>query len=387
MRNLNRVIKNVLTEKHNEMGFEDNPSFDYVEENEMFSPEPMYEIMMDEGETCEQCGGEMKEGECNECGMKEGEVLEKLYGNQSRLDRNKNGRLDSEDFKMLRGKKKESKEGNAFGLAVRNAKKQGKKSFELDGEEYPVKNEETIYELELDTDNINEMVYDIYNEDLGVNMRLTEDQVLSLIETLVEQKLKKTRGYEEYEKSHRRSGKENDDYFKEVTKKMKDYMKDGSEESFTMDAKHFPMGNGELKKMDKMAYVPSDAVQEYIDNFTAAALENLDYDEIHPNEDWVSDNIEGSSRTGNNPKWANAVETPNNKKRNKIRKDNLLGKLKRKAYNKSPQPVVNDSAGNSTDKASKLMMKLESTEDKKTKYLNEEFERMKDLIGYRKNTQ
>jgi hypothetical protein len=218
-------------------------------------------------------------------------------------------------------------------------------------------------------------------------MRLTEDQVLSLIETLVEQKLKKTRGYEEYEKSHRRSGKENDDYFKEVTKKMKDYMKDGSEESFTMDAKHFPMGNGELKKMDKMAYVPSDAVQEYIDNFTAAALENLDYDEIHPNEDWVSDNIEGSSRTGNNPKWANAVETPNNKKRNKIRKDNLLGKLKRKAYNKSPQPVVNDSAGNSTDKASKLMMKLESTEDKKTKYLNEEFERMKDLMGYRKNTQ
>jgi hypothetical protein len=390
MRNLNRVIKNVLTEKQHKMEFEDKPSFDYVEENEMFSPEPMYEIMLDEGETCEQCGGSsLKEGECTECGyMKEGEVFEKLYGNQSRLDRNKNGKLDSEDFKMLRGKKKESKEGNAFGLAVRNAKKQGKKSFELDGEEYPVKNEETIYELEIDTDNINEMVYDIYNENLGVNMRLTEDQVLNLIETLVEQKLKKTRGYEEYEKSHRRSGKENDDYFKEVTKKMKDYMKDGSEESFTMDAKHFPMGNGELKKMDKMAYVPSEAVQEYIDNFTAAALENLDFnDGITPNEDWMTDNIEGSSRTGNNPEWANAVETPTNKKRNKIRKDNLLGKLKRKAYNKSVQPVVSDKSGNETDKASKIMMKLESTEDKKTKYLNEEFERMKDLIGYRKNTQ
>ncbi len=49
--------------------------------------------------------------------------------------------------------------------------------------------------------------------------------------------------------------------------------------------------------------------------------------------------------------------------------------------------MVSDKSGNETDKASKIMMKLESTEDKKTKYLNEEFERMKDLIGYRKNTQ
>jgi hypothetical protein len=41
--------------------------------------------------------------------------------------------------------------------------------------------------------------------------------------------------------------------------------------------------------MSKKAYVPSNAVQDYIDNFTAAGLENLDYDGIEPNEDWVSD--------------------------------------------------------------------------------------------------
>ena len=61
-------------------------------------------------------------------------------------------------------------------------------------------------------------------------------------------------------------------------------------------------------------------IKEYIDNFTAAALENLDYDEIHPDEKWVDDLTVGSSRTGNNPEWANAVETPTNQRRNKIRR-------------------------------------------------------------------
>ena len=69
--------------------------------------------------------------------------------------------------------------------------------------------------------------------------------------------------------------------------------------------------------------------------------------------------------------------------RNKIRKDNLLAKMKKKAYNKAPQPV-NDEAGENTDKASKIMMKLESVEDKKV--INE-IEKMKDLIGYKKKTQ
>ena len=37
-------------------------------------------------------------------------IDERLYGNQKRIDKNKNGRIDREDFKMLRGKK-ENKEG------------------------------------------------------------------------------------------------------------------------------------------------------------------------------------------------------------------------------------------------------------------------------------
>ena len=407
------------------------------------------------GDVCE-CGGQMYEGECNECGYSSGQmeedihdvediddsnefdyvgesedfvdveentdedrektcryhienfgkedpvtkemcqginITEALKGRQRKLDKNKNNKIDAEDFKMLRNKSKsdkdikkvnkvstrhgmeeqETEEGNAFSGALSNAKKSGKDSFEVDGKKYPVKE----------------------------SYRLTESEMVGLIEKIVlEQKNKEVkdpaeknnikgmggspRGLEVYKKAHNGSGKENEDYIKDVTKKMKDYLKDGSKGDYDMNPKIFPKGNGELEKMSKKAYIPSGAVQDYVDNLTAAGQENLVYDEINPNEEWVTDNIEGSSRTGNNPEWANTGESDVNKKRNKIRKDNLLGKMKQKAYNKAPQPTVVDKAGE--DEGDKLMAKLESTE-KKTKQINEEFDRMKSLIGYNRKTQ
>jgi hypothetical protein len=248
--------------------------------------------------------------------------------------------------------------------------------------------------LRKEEDGINESVF--YELSTMVNgkrekLLFTEGQFEEIIENIVlkeESKFSKGKtpaGYAEYESSVKKSKKEEEDYMKSLSKKMKDYLKDGSKGEYTESPKHFPKGNGELEKMTKKAYIPSGAVEDYIDNFTAAGLENLDYDEIHPNEDWVTDNIEGSSKTGNNPEWANAVETPNNKKRNKIRKDNLLGKMKRKAYNKSAQPVVNDKAGE--DEGDKIMTKLESIDEKKKQKINEDFNRIMNLMSYKKNTQ
>jgi hypothetical protein len=114
-------------------------------------------------------------------------------------------------------------------------------------------------------------------------------------------------------------------------------------------------------------------------------MENLDYDEIQPNEDWMKDTIEGSARTGNNPEWANAEETDLGKKINKKRKENKYAKAKRAAYNKSPQPVVSDKPGQESGKG--LDIKLESTEPKTSVKLNEEFEKMKSLISYDRKTQ
>jgi hypothetical protein len=225
------------------------------------------------------------------------------------------------------------------------------------------------------------------------SVKLTENQMIELIEKVIMEQSKEKniksmgtpKGLDKQIQVHKKSGKENDDYLKSVTKKMTEYLKDGSKGEYSTEPKIFPKGNGELSKMSKKAYIPSGAVEEYTDNLTAAGQENLVYDEINPNEEWITDNIEGSSRTGNNPEWANTGESDVNKKRNTIRKKNILGQIKKKAYNKAPQPTVNDNAGE--DEGSKLMAKLESLEPKQSKQISEEFDRMKSLITYKGKTQ
>ncbi len=326
---------------------------------------------------CSECGsGKMYEGECSECGYSEGEFKEskKLSKGQQYIAKQAKpyNKIGANDFSKLRSKKTETKEGKKFPDLSGDGKVTRKDILLGRG----VKLKENItYKITLD-ESTNETFY------------FKENEVINIIENIVleekKKKNKKTKVNNVTKSAQSRSKKENDDYINSVVKKMKDYLKGGSKGDYEMDAKHFPKGNGELAKMSKKAYIPSDAVDDYVKNFTAAGLENLDFnDGIKPNEDWMDDLLVGSSRTGNNPEWANAVETPVNKERNKIRKDNLLAKLKRKAYNKSSQPV-NDQAGENTDKASKIMMKLES---KESKNLMEEIKSMKNLISYGKKTQ
>ena len=102
------------------------------------------------------------------------------------------------------------------------------------------------------------------------------------------------------------SEKETNEYHKDLMKKFKDYLKDGSKGSFETEAKVFPKGNGELEKMEKKAYTPSDSVEEYIDQIArSGGMENLDYDQIKPDEEWLDKNIVGSSETGNSDEYAN----------------------------------------------------------------------------------
>jgi hypothetical protein len=303
---------------------------------------------------------------------------EELHGNQIKLDvANPKGKLTPADFQKLRSKKKfkdldedETYEGNAFTGALDKARDKGEKEFKVDGKTY----------------------------DVHETLKLTETELIDLIESLVKKQMnevensdnikgKTPEGLKTAQKAQKETKNSNDDYAKEVMEKMKEYLKNGSEGEFSMKPKDFPRGNGELGEMKKRAYKPSKAVEEYIEAFAHPALENIKYDEIKPNEEKVSEYIEGSSKAGNNPKWANAVETDLGKKINEKRKKNLYQKEKGKSYNRVTQPVDEDGEGSGEDSLDKMFTKLESKEDRKTKLVSEELNKIISLYSYNAKTQ
>lgn len=397
-----------------------------------------------EGNMCEQCGsGSIREGECNECGyrrmdegiydesedwgegtqdfdyvqaeddekiednddilegycnknsrkydqhrcevhkeMMEGEINEKLYGGQKKLDKNKNGKIDSDDFKLLRKKnikgnsEKEMEEGNKFTGMLAKARKGDK--FTLDGKTYTDKSDYDV----------NESIEYRIKDSSGDFIRLNESEMIDFIENIVnEQKTKlkvigKPKGLTTYEKAHKESGKENEEYFKSLNKKMKDYLKDGSKGKYEMEPKHFPKGNGELAKMDKKAFKMTDDLEDF--NYEIAGQNFPVPDAIDYNEEWMDKLFQGDSMTGNAP-GGNALDSETNKRFNKMRKKNTLKKIKDQSYNRVPQPVFNEKPGNDAGKG--LGLKLETVETKKVIKLNEEFDKIKNLFSYNRKTQ
>jgi len=229
---------------------------------------------------------------------------------------------------------------------------------------------------------------DAKNESKKKVLTLSEEEMIELIEKILEEQF--VSGQKETKNSLEASKKENNENLKAVAKKMNEYLKDGSEGDYDANPKSFPKGNGEIKKSKKMAYQPSKAVEEYIENFAyAPGMENLMYDEISPNEDWVEMNIEGNSKTGNSAEYANAVETPLGKAINKKRKENLFGKEKLRSYNRVKQPVDVTGNSQSDDTLDKMFGKLnsESKDEKKENLISEEMNKMKKLISYSQKTQ
>jgi len=391
---------------------------------------------------CSECGGGMYEGECMECGssyMKEEWNEEEEVGegnafsgalNKARKQHKDSFEVDGETYPVREAKENwiqkakmhkgalHKKLGIPEEDKIPTAKLKSLKK-ELEGKS---KGDKKLSAADLKLLKQVNLALNLKSlKESDNTLKLTEEEMINLLESIVieekkkqelEVKVKKTTdklkdniskkyvsGMSKLQKSLDSSKKEENDYISSVTKKMKEYLKDGSKSSYEMNPTHFPKGNGELAKMDKMTYHASKPVEEYIENFTAAGMENLVYDEINPDEEWVTDNIEGSSRTGNNPKWANSVETDVNKKRNQIRKDNLLGAVKSMAYNKAPQPVEDDGKSHSHQKfeknfgkgagakANRILNQLESTQDKNNKLISEEFNKMKNLMNYNKKTQ
>jgi hypothetical protein len=296
------------------------------------------------------------------------------------------------DIDKQRMEEEDAMEGNAFTGALAKAKEDGKDTFEVEGKKYSVKEGKASAKVSKSKKTI----------------KMTESEVIDLIEKIVmEQKsnIKKNSSSVEpdFNKVSSKNKEFNTDHLKAVEKKMKDYLKTGSERKYEMNPESFPVGNGEMKETPKKAYKPSDAVEEYVDAFAYPGQTNLVYDEIKPNDEWIEANLKGSSKTGNaqvdeeGNALGNVVPSKTGDKFYKNYKDNLYGAEQMNAsYKRYPQPV--DQAGEGTEdgalalkkgatKAQKVLNQLESKENKTEKVLSEEFERMKKIISYNKRTQ
>ena len=302
-----------------------------------------------------------------ELDLDEAELEEKLFGKQHKIDKNENGRIDREDFAMLRAKKSETKEGakpDFLDLDNDGDKKESMKSAAKQAKGKKV--EETYYRI----------------ENFGTTL-FTENEMVDMIEKIIKENTKYEKGKVStsnvLKSSLNRSGKDENDYIKSVTKKMKEYLKDGSKGDYEMNPKHFPKGNGEIEEMEKMAFSLTDDNEDF--NYEIAGLNIPVPDAIEFNDERMNKYYEGSSETGNAP-GGNALESDANSRFNKMRKKQTLDKLKKQSYNKAPQPIFNEKSGQ--EKGEGIKIKLESTEDKK---VLSEITKMKNLIGYNQKTQ
>jgi hypothetical protein len=366
----------------------------------------------------------------------------------------------------------ETDEGNAFSGALADAKKHHEKSFNVGGHKYPVKEAKSDKKWIQNTDMKKGALHKKLNvpEDkkipknlltklkkelmakakgdkklstadskllkqvnLALTLKtvkenrnilaLTENELIDMIENLViEQQVKdrdekdniskkEATGLKKTEKVLGKNKSEGDSYFKELAKKMTDYLKDGSKGEYNENPEEFPRSNYQMDKDAKiMKYTPSEAVEEYIDAFSYPGMTNLVYDEIKPDDERIHKQLKGDSMFGNavtdkkGKALGNVVPSKVGDKFAKNYDDNLYGAEQMKAsYKRQPQPVEIEGQGktkgslkskkgadkpSSIAKASKILNSLEESKVNKTqKLVNEEMDKMKNLIGYNRKTQ
>ena len=364
------------------------------------------------------------------------ENFEELIGNQSKIDvADPKGKITAADFKKLRNSKYNKKEVEEYfdneddfdyeddNDDYDDFDDDDYDNFDDEDEDNEYKNNDSEFD-ELDLDDETDWTQLKRRQSTGNNniLSLGENELIDMIEKIVlEQKVKdraetlniakkEAEGLKKTNKVLELDKKENDNYAKEVVIKMKDYMKDMfmGGKGYDENPDDFPQSNYDMEKdHNEMKYNPSDAVDEYIEAFSYPGMTNLVYDEIKPDDEMISNQIKGNSKNGNavtskDGKALGNVSKRSEKTGDRFKKnfdENLYGAEQMNvSYKRQSQPV--DVAGsktqkgslkgiksNSTDKAENILNQLESSEVKTTKIINEDLQKMKDLISYNRKTQ
>ena len=341
-----------------------------------------YESHGDMIEKLDKMGEDLEEIENND-------MKEELKSGQKKIDKNHNGKIDAEDFEILRGNKKDTKEeliGGQKKLDKNNNDEIDAEDFEiLRGQKQDTKEEEEECDecgsgyMEED---INEML-DTCNECGGMmneegmctecsgnmmeskkkTLRLTESELVALISKMVSEAA--VPGIETQKKVRLASGEENEANLNDVKKKIK-----GQLEIPGGSNPEFPEAN---KKGEKVVVNNDEKEDEFVSNFRGGTLLDLDYDS-EPSEEFkarLKKALDGDATMGNSHDAGNVIPTNTGKKladrANKKEKEQEKAPM----YEKDPTPTK----------------EVNESEVLKTNLINEDIEKMKKILGYNKKTQ
>ena len=321
----------------------------------------MYESHEDMIHKLDEMGQQLEEKENQD--MKNTQVDEKLVGKQTKLDKNHNGKIDGQDFKIMQGQQDEEEEcvecGDGYMEEEMTEEKEccekcGKELCECGG----------MYESKKKT------------------VRLTESQLAEMIAKMVSESIP---GLEAAKKAHKESGTQN-------KKELDDMMKDVERAYSSFDNNDKPEFPNQLNsKTKKAAYSNTkDQDEETAKNF--AGLQNLEYD-LEPSEVYKKRQkmaIEGDVLMGNAP----VTEKPSIKPTNGA----PMGKeAKEKQGNHIPTPetakkMEKQIKDREKDKEGRVLYSKEKIPVSESKIsfssvLLEEMNKMKNLSSYNKKTQ
>jgi hypothetical protein len=420
------IIEKGVYENHDDMMNKLDEMNDQLEEtDDMENTQPMegnefsgaLKAAKDAGEKTFSVDG--KEYDVEECWSKQME--EELVGGQKKLDKNHNGEIDGQDFKIMKGQKSSDEEeceecgtnmeeekegGDDFEDMLRGRRRRhyfGQKEY-VDGDNGEEEDDDTEYVYDHPREKTDHDPEEMGEEkkccekcgkelcECGgmyeskkKTLRLTESELTKMITKMVSESIP---GLDAAKKSHVESGKENKKAMADVGKKIKDNMSfEGN------DNPEFPKAIG---KGEKVARKNTPQQEDEI-NKNFAGLQNLDYD-IEPDEKFkkrLKMAIEGDTLMGNGPttekpsitpsngadkgnesedKDGNVIATPETaKKLEKQAVDRKKDKDNRELYPKQPVPVKTKQVNEEKQSLSNI--------------LEEEIKKMKNIAKYNKKTQ
>jgi hypothetical protein len=335
------------------------PHYKAKSTGELIIEKGMYESYDDMIDKLDEMSEELEEKENTD--MKtEKPIDEKLVGKQKNIDKNDNGKIDDEDFKLLN---KEEEECNECG-------DMNEEDYEDEGDnsDIPFLGDE-INEGEMCEQCGSEMKEGMCTECSSKMMeskkkvlRLTESEMLKMIKIMVKESVP---GLVVTKKAQTQSKKDNESNSSEVAKKIK--------KSTTFSGNDNPEFPKPIGKGEKVARKNTPEQEEEIEDNRGGGLEDLSYD-MEPSQqfkDRLKKSLEGHSSTGNSQEYGNVIKSDLGK--------NIAKKVERKhkqkenmvMYNKDVQPVKN----------------VNESKSKFSELLNEEISKMKNIASYDKKTQ